>query len=96
MEQVAAEVKAEDSALPKNNVKLSTTKSTTTTKKTTNAQDSSSKTATYPKVNGRTVTKKSNTSSGVSSYRSGASGRSPVTGRRNPPMVSNLFHLQGF
>ena len=93
MDEMAAEVKAEETAPPKSTNKTSSTKSsTTTTKKTFNSKDSASKPASnYSKVNGRTVPKKTTTSSGLSSVRSNASGRSPVAGRRNPLQVSSVF-----
>lgn len=88
VEQMTAEVKADDTAMPKNvnNVhKTLNSKSTasTSSKKTSNPKDSSSKSATIPKVNGRTVTKKTATSSGLPSVRPSVPGRSPVAARRN-------------
>ena len=95
VEQMTAEVKADDTAMPKNvnNVhKTLNSKSTasTSSKKTSNPKDSSSKSATIPKVNGRTVTKKTATSSGLPSVRPSVPGRSPVAARRNAQNVSDL------
>ena len=85
VEEVTAEVKSEESTKSSN--KTSTTKSTTTTKKTSNAKDSTSKPISNAKFNGRTVTvtvpKKTTTSS-----RPTVPGRSPVTGRKYPSVVS--------
>lgn len=92
MEEMVAEVNAEETAPPNGSgSKTSTAKSTTTAKKTSNSKDSASKSSTYPKVNSRTVPKKVNTSSGIPSVRPYVPGRSPVTGRRNPPVVSMRF-----
>ena len=73
VEEVTAEVKADETAPPKSYVnKTSTTKTTTATKKA----------SSNAKFNGRTVTKKTNTSSGLP--KPTAPGRSPITGRKNP------------
>ena len=79
--EVTAEVKSEESTKSVN--KTFTTKSTTSTKKASNAKDSTSKPISNAKFNGRTVTKKTTASS-----RPTAPGRSPVTGRKNPSVVS--------
>ena len=75
VEEVTAEVKSEES----------TKSSTTATKRASNAKDSTSKPISNAKFNGRivTVTKKTTTSS-----RPTVPGRSPVTGRKNPSVVS--------
>ncbi|KAL9952617.1 hypothetical protein ACROYT_G039893 [Oculina patagonica] len=86
MDEMAAEVKAEETALPKNNAnKPSSSKSTTAVpRKISNPKDSASKPASNSKVASRTVTKKTVASSSVPSVRPTVPGRSPVTGRRNP------------
>ena len=83
VEEVTAEVKSEESTKSSN--KTFTTKSTTATKRASNAKDSTSKPISNAKFNGRTVTvtKKTTTSS-----RPTVPGRSPVTGRKNPSVVS--------
>ena len=88
MEEVAMEVKAEGMASSKNNYdKPSTLKpsSVTTSKKGPNLKDSSSKSAAFPKVNGRTRIQRSSTAPGV---KPSVSRQSPVAGRRNPSTVS--------
>lgn len=86
MEEMAAEVKAEKTALPKNNVsKPSSTKDTVAVpRKTANPKDGASKPVS--KVASRTV-KKTNASSSVPNVRPTVPGRSPVTSRRNPIQV---------
>ena len=83
VEEVTAEVKSEESTKSSN--KAFTTKSTTATKRASNAKDSTSKPISNAKFNGRTVTvpKKTTTSS-----RPTVPGRSPVTGRKYPSVVS--------
>lgn len=85
VEEVTAEVKADETAPPKSYVnKTSTTKTTTATKKASNSKDSTSKPASNAKFNGRTATK-TTTSSGLP--RPTAPGRSPITGRKNPSVT---------
>ena len=84
VEEVTAEVKSEESTKSSN--KTFTTKSTTTTtKKASNAKDSTSKPISNAKFNGRTVTVTKKT---TASSRPTVPGRSPVTSRKNPSVVS--------
>lgn len=91
MDEMAAEVKAEETALPKNNSKNpSSTKSTAAgPRKTTNPKDSAAKPASNFKPASRTVIKKTNASSSVPGVKPTTPGRSPVTSRRN--QVLKLF-----
>ena len=90
VEEVAMEVKAEGTASSKNSNRPSTSKpsSATTSKKEPNLKVGSSKSAAFPKVNGRTRMQRSNTAPGVSGVRPNVSRENPVPGRRNPSTVS--------
>ena len=94
MEEMVEEVKAEDTARPKNSVsKPSSTKDTgAVPRKTATPKDSASKPASKGVHVSRTV-KKTYASSSGPSVRPTLPGRSPVTSRRNPTQVSVVLSV---